>query len=185
MTSLDPFKSIHGRQLFLDKDGRLVVGGAGIVVNNDSGSPRFLGGSVPLALTAATVTLTAADHSGKTLLLDRAAGIVATLPAATGSGNKYRFVVKTVPTSNAHIVKVANVTDIIQGTAVVVSDNSAAVLGYAAGAADDTISLNGTTTGGLKIGDIIELEDTAAGMFVAYVRTNASGTEATPFSATV
>ena len=46
----------------------------------------------------ATKTVTIAE-AGTTFLLDRAAGIAISLPAATGSGNTYEFVVKTA--SNA------------------------------------------------------------------------------------
>jgi hypothetical protein len=70
------------------------------------------------------------------------------------------------------------------GTAYVVSDNAAAVLGYRTAADSDTITLNGTTTGGLK-GDIIRIVDVAANLFSVTVMSAATGTEATPFSATV
>jgi hypothetical protein len=70
------------------------------------------------------------------------------------------------------------------GRAFVVSDGSAAVLGYATAASSDTITLNGTTTGGI-IGDHIEIIDMIAGTFGVSVFTAATGSEATPFSATV
>jgi hypothetical protein len=135
---------------------------------------------------AATLAVTAAAHEGRTVLLDRAAGVTATLPAATGSGGKYRFVVKTVPTSNQHKVQVANASDIIQGTLPMLSDDAGApVKGYSAGASDDTISLNGTTTGGLQVGDWIEAEDIAANLWVVKGMLSGSGAEATPFSSAV
>jgi hypothetical protein len=66
------------------------------------------------------------------------------------------------------------------------SDGAAAVLGYMAVAAtSDTITLNGTTTGGVSIGDWVEIVDVASGVFAATGLTTSSGTEATPFSATV
>jgi len=51
----------------------------------------------------ATKALAAAD-SGKTIALDTAAGSVVTLPTATGSGNRFKFFVKTLATSNSHII---------------------------------------------------------------------------------
>ena len=106
-------------------------------------------------------------------------------PAATGSGWRARFVLGATVTSNSTVIKVANSTDAFVGFSQVVSDNAAAVLGYIASAGtDDTVTLNGTTTGGY-IGDIIEVEDIAAGTFLVQIAGKATGTEATPFSATV
>lgn len=124
-------------------------------------------------------------HKGKTMKFDTLAGSTLILPTSTGSGEKIRCQVTVVPTSNAHVAKVNNTTDIISGTVLTLSDNSAAVLGYSAGASDDTVSLNGTTTGGLKRGDYFELEDSIKGVWLFKGVTTSSGTEATPFSATV
>lgn len=140
--------------------------------------------TAPVNATSATLTVTQAAHAGRTVTLNRAAGITATLPAASGSGSVYEFVIGTTVTSNSTIIKVANSSDTMTGTAYVVSDNSAAVLGYRTGASDDTITLNGTTTGGLK-GDRIRLADVAANLYSVTVLSAATGTEATPFSATV
>ena len=46
-------------------------------------------------------------------------------------------------------------------------------------------SSNGTTTGGVAIGDFIELIDIATDKWLVFGHTTTSGTEATPFSATV
>jgi hypothetical protein len=70
------------------------------------------------------------------------------------------------------------------GRAFVISDGAAAVLGYATAASSDTITLDGTTTGGFA-GDVIEIIDAIAGTYLVTVLTKATGTEATPFSATV
>ena len=47
----------------------------------------------PLVLSAATITLDS-DDAGIPLVFTRAAGVVVTLPAATGTGNVYNFYVK-------------------------------------------------------------------------------------------
>lgn len=138
----------------------------------------------PIALTAATLALALATHAGATVVVDRAAGSTVTLPAATGSGAKFKLVVKTTITSNSLIVKVANATDVMTGTALFGQDAADTAVLFETAATDDTITLNGSTTGGIK-GDIIELEDLASGLWGVTVRGSATGTEATPFSATV
>lgn len=133
--------------------------------------------------TAATLAVTADSHDGQTVTLNRAAGIVATLPAATGSGKKYRFVVGTTFTGDG-IVKVANASDTMCGNAIIAQDSADTAVMFEAGATADTITFNGTTTGGLK-GAFIEVEDIAANLWWVHVVSAATGTEATPFSATV
>ena len=138
----------------------------------------------PVSVTGATLTCTKDVHAGRTTVISAVAGCAVTLPAATGTGSVYRFVIGSTITSNSTTIKVANATDVMTGRAFVVSDNTAAVLGFATAAASDTITLNGTTLGGLA-GDHIEIIDAIAGTFAVRVFTAATGTEATPFSATV
>ena len=138
----------------------------------------------PVSVTGATLTCTKEVHAGRTTVISAVAGCAVTLPAATGTGSVYRFVIGSTITSNSTTIKVANTTDVMTGRAFVVSDNTAAVLGFATAAASDTITLNGTTLGGLA-GDHIEIIDAITGTFAVRVFTAATGTEATPFSATV
>ena len=138
----------------------------------------------PVSITGATLTCTKEGHAGRTTVISAVAGCAVTLPAATGTGSVYRFIIGSTITSNSTTIKVANTTDVMTGRAFVVSDNTAAVLGFATAAASDTITLNGTTLGGLA-GDHIEIIDAIAGTFAVRVFTAATGTEATPFSATV
>ncbi len=135
----------------------------------------------PVVVTDSAVVATPAAYAGRTVLLDRAAGIAVTLPAATGSGVSYKFLVKTSITSNSTTIKVANATDVMQGLAVVLG---AAVAAFATGATADTITFNGSTTGGL-FGTQVELVDVAAGFWSVIVHATGSGTAATVFSATV
>lgn len=134
--------------------------------------------------TSSTLTVTAASHAGHTIVLTRAAGIAVTLPAATGTGNKYRFVIGATVTSNSTTIKAASASDAFCGNAYTVSDGSAAVLGYKVQSGDDTVTFNGTTTGGY-IGDEVIVTDIASGLFHVKVESASTGTEATPFSATV
>lgn len=134
--------------------------------------------------TAATLTVTQASHAGKTITLNRAAGIAVTLPAATGTGSIYRFFVGTTVTSNSTTIKVGTAAETMRGNAVVLQDGGDTLVGFEAGATADTITLNGTTTGGI-LGDFIELIDVASNLFYVRCLLSGTGTEATPFSATV
>src|SRR3990172_2184413 len=63
----------------------------------------------------ATGSITAAAHAGRTLLLGEVGGdalVTITLPAATGTGNRYVFMVSVVNTSN-YVIKVADASDTI------------------------------------------------------------------------
>lgn len=136
------------------------------------------------------LTMTQLAHAGKTILLDTAAGSTCTLPAATGSGLKYRFLVQVLATSNSHIIKVANATDTMQGVVAMADDTSANMQWFAAVAGtSDTITLNRTTTGSVTIGEYIEIEDVYVSSTVNRYQVTGTltntGTAATPFSATV
>ena len=135
-------------------------------------------------VTAATLALTQAEFSGDIITLNRAAGQAVTLPAAVGSGGNYRLFVGTTITSNTTTVKVANSTDTMAGVALVANDTDASASLFETASTTDTITLNGGTTGGIK-GCMIELIDVAAGLWFVRVTGAATGTEATPFSATV
>jgi hypothetical protein len=132
--------------------------------------------------TAATLAVTVAAHDGRIVTLNRAGGIAVTLPAATGSGARFRFIVGTTFTT-AGTIKVTG-DDTMAGNAIIAQDGGDTSVLFEAGATADTITLDGSTTGGLK-GAEVELIDIAADLwFVRYVSA-ATGTEATPFSATV
>jgi hypothetical protein len=133
----------------------------------------------------ATLTVTAALHADKVILLDTLAGSVCTLPAATGTGNVYRFMTSVIATSNSHIVQVANATDVMTGSLNVVDHADGTVTAFGTVAASDTITLNRTTTGSVKIGEYIEIRDVKAGFFSVFGTVTATGAEANPFSAAV
>lgn len=135
-------------------------------------------------LTAATLAVTLAAHDGKTITVNRAAGSTLTLPAAAGTGARLRIFVGTTITSNALIVQVANASDIMSGVVLIANDTDDSTSGFETAADTDTITMNGTTTGGVK-GDLIELEDVATNLWLVRVTGSASGSEATPFSAAV
>lgn len=127
-----------------------------------------------------SLTLTAASHNGKTILLDTAAGTTITLPAATGSGARFTFVVSVAATSNQHRINVvgndAFFGGIVQGND---SDNTTVMWPTAADA--DRINMDGTNTGGVK-GARYVIEDVATDSWSIIGWSDASATEATPFA---
>lgn len=151
-----------------------------------SGPVRSLAGfitgtdTVSASVTSATLAVTS-DYNGLIIPLNRAAGITATLPAATGSQAVYRFLIGTSVTSNDYIIQVADNTDIMAGYAAVGGTTGTV---FSTLATSDTITLNGSTKGGLA-GSYIELRDVAANQWVVSASLVGSGTPATPFSAAV
>ncbi len=108
-----------------------------------------------------------------------------TLPNATGSGSIYRFVVGAVNTSN-YVIKSNRGADVLKGQVINTNSGSAgAARGWYPAATDDTITLNGTTTGGSNVGDWVELIDAGANTWIVNGLTTGTGTVATPFSDTV
>jgi hypothetical protein len=167
--------SLHGKLIGLLANGSLST--KGLTRDRDA----------VVNVTTATLTLRPQLHAGKTLTLNRAAGITVTLPAAVGDGDEYEFVVGTTFTGNG-IVKVANATDTMVGSATLAQDAADTVVQFDHAAASDTITFNGTTTGGLIGATIkardIKLDGTTPKWFVE-VFSSATGAEVTPFSATV
>lgn len=145
----------------------------------------FISGSDSLVTaSAATLTVTAASHAGRTVLLSKADGVTATLPAATGTGNTYSFFVNTAVTSNNDVIKVADATDVMTGRAYMLQDGGDTIVAFETAADSDTISMNGSTTGGLK-GNVVVCQDVATNTWAVTCHLSGTGTEATPFSASV
>ena len=138
------------------------------------------GTGVNQSVTASTLAVTSV-YNGQTINLSRAAGIVVTLPAATGTNATYRFVVSTTVTSNSYKIQVANSTDVLNGN-LLVSGATGTTFGTVP--ASDTITMNGSTTGGLA-GSYVQITDVATGVFLVTGALIGSGTVATPFSAAV
>ena len=140
--------------------------------------------NVPVNATAATLTVTGNAHGGKVITLNRAAGITVTLPAASGTGAEYRFFVGTTCTSNNYIIQVADGTDVMSGVCLLAQDAADTAVMFETAADSDTITMNGSTKGGIK-GDFIHLIDVAADLWSVRIVGSGTGTEATPFSAAV
>lgn len=135
-------------------------------------------------VTDASIALTSDAHAGLTVVLNRAAGSAVTLPDASGTGAKYTLVIGTSVTSNTTTIKVGSAADSMIGHAFVASDGDDSALAFEIAQDEDTITLNGSTTGGIK-GDQIEITDIGQGEWLVKAVLSGTGTEATPFSATV
>jgi hypothetical protein len=136
--------------------------------------------------TASTLVVTEAAHSGRTILLDRAAGIAVTLPAAS-AGLEFTFIVKTTFTGAATIKSVTGA-DVMIGQALLGNNTDNAVVAWQslASSTNDTIDLFGTSnsTGGIE-GEVIKIRGLAANLWHVDITGDAAGTEATPFANTV
>jgi hypothetical protein len=123
--------------------------------------------------------LTAALHGNRVVYYDDADGVIS-LPAATGSGIKYKVVIKTQLTTGSIEGLTASAT-FLGGLGGVDADADTA-LAYDAVAGDNTIT-GGTATGG-QPGDWFEFVDIATNLYiVSGFVTQSGGSEATPFSA--
>ena len=145
--------------------------------------------------TAVGKTLTVANDAGKQIYYTSVSTATFTLPAVNTSspsdptdpnqsnnyGATYNFVLSTTVTGN-FIVKVANSSDTMVGTAILGSGTTALV--FSTATASDTITLSGTTTGGVG-GASVKATVIGANRYKVEVVSGATGAVATPFSATV
>jgi|SRR5581483_1394190 len=179
-------RTVIGGEIDIVTGGKLKINGTDLTsavnaVANDAA--RYVGAG-------STKTLTAANNK-QVIFLDTATGSTVTLPAASGSGNRFRFVVTVKAASNSHVIQVANGSDFMIGSIHGISDDPATVKGWIAANSgtvstnSDTITLNRSTTGSVSVGEIIEVEDIAANTWLVTGAITQSGTEATPFSAAV
>lgn len=141
--------------------------------------------SAPVAA-GATLTLTQLLHDGRTIAWDTAAGSIVTLPAATGTGMKFRFIVTVLATSNGHEVKTVGTDEFVGSILNIDVDTSDATIAFAAQAADDfdRCLLNRTTSGLATPGDWVEVEDIVTGSWMISGTVVATGTVITPFIST-
>lgn len=132
---------------------------------------------------AGTLALTVATHANKIVNFNDADGAI-TLPNATGSGVFFEVRIGTAATSMT-ITVTPSTDEEFEGGLVGVDDDADAAYAWKAEDNDDTISLNGTSTGG-KVGDWFRFTDMATGIWrVEGFITQSGGSEATPFSAAI
>lgn len=136
----------------------------------------------PITITASATLDRDVHANGAVVNLSAAAGLTVTLPASSGKGDTYELFVVTTVTSNSYIIQVANATDIMQGVIHLTTDIAGSSL--PAASTTDTITMNGSTTGGVK-GSWIRLKDVSSGVWQLDGGLVCTGTEETPFSAAV
>ena len=130
--------------------------------------------------TAASLTVTRALHSGKIITLNLATGIALALPNATGTGAFYTFVNMTALSGSGHVFTRGVTADAMVGICAI-GKGAGTSTTFLTASNSNTVTLNGTTTGGLG-GDYIELVDIALNQWFINLTLWGSGTLATPFS---
>ena len=129
---------------------------------------------------AFTLTLDKNSH-GASIVNCTGTYCVVTLPASSGDGSRFRVRVGTTATSS-FVIQVANATDVMQGTLIIATDIAGVTINTTA--TSDTITMSGSTTGGVA-GSFVELIDVASGFWQVSGGLISTGSEATPFSAAV
>lgn len=155
-----------------------------VVRKTQANFSEVYGGSVIFSSYVAagsTLALTSASNR-KTVKLDTATGSVVTLPAATGSGAVYMFLVTVLATTNSHVISAAG-TDVMIGLALIANVSSGnATLLFAAQSTSNTLTLNRTATGSVSKGEWVTVEDVASGVWEVKAFFTANTTALTPFS---
>ena len=165
-----------------------------------SGPVRSLAGFISSGVsnsvtTAVGATLNVANYAGKQIYYTSTAAATFTLPAVISTspsdptdpnqsnnyGATFEFVLSTTVTGN-FVVQVANASDTMVGTAILGSGTTALV--FSTLTASDTITLSGTTTGGVG-GASVKATVVGANRYKVEVVSGATGAVATPFSAAV
>jgi len=148
-----------------------------------------------------TVALTVATHAGRIVHNDAAGAVTYTLPAVNATADSgisgpgpsldnlsnvgaTFTIINSITKTGDLIVQVANSTDVMSGGAFYIDDTSDNVVGFETVAASDTITLNGSTTGGVTYAKIV-CTVLGTGLWSVSVHTGCTGSPATCFSAAV
>lgn len=149
--------------------------------NIDSLLPTTIPNAVVNLSGAGPYTMTAAANGNRTMLLNNTAGLTVNLPNATGSGYSYNFFVAATAATGNYVVQRGTTADVMSG--VCITGKSTVTSDWLTASNSNTITLNGTTQGGI-LGDYIDLKDVATNQWQLKMVTSSSGTIATPFSNT-
>ena len=171
----------------LTASGTLAVTGASTLTGAVSAPGGVVSGGAIAAL-GDTLTATQALHANRVVAFGKTDGTEITLPAATGTGDIYTFVIAVAATSSANQIKVANATDVMNGSLNIQADDDADGTSkiWMAEVGDDTMSFAGAATSGGIVGGWIQCIDYAAGFWSCVAFTISSGgSEATCFTASV
>lgn len=142
------FKDLDGNEVAQRPEVVQFVNGA-TVSTDDQGTLKVgIGGADTVEVVTATNVITAIEN-GKTFFLAAAAGFETTLPAVA-AGLRFKFIVKTAPTSNGYTIT-GSPADSIFGT-VACSGAEATINGVTASAADNVILVHNQAA----VGDFVE-----------------------------
>ena len=160
----------------------------GTLVYNDAGTLRYItaGNTAPVTASGTTLTASPSLHAGRTVLLTNVAGCAVTLPAATGSGAKYRFVRGAALTSGSDVISAA-ASELFAGFSITEDSGDttpADATIFATVNASTNTWTNAFSAGGGEIGDFFECEDIATDRWSVkgWIQAVLDST-ATPFSA--
>ena len=148
-----------------------------------------------------STSLTVATHAGRIVHNDAAGAVTYTLPAVNATADSAVAgpgpdinnlnnvgatftIINSITKTGDLVVQVANSTDVMSGGAFYIDDTSDNVVGFETVATSDTITLNGTDTGGVTYAKIV-CTVLGTGLWSVSVHTGCTGTPATCFSAAV
>jgi len=149
-----------------------------------------------------STSLTVATHAGRIVHNNAAGAVTYTLPAVNATADSgiagpgpsldnlsnvgaTFTIISSITKTGSLIVQVANSTDVMTGMATMVdTDTTDNMEGFMTVAASDTITLNGTTSGGITHATIV-CTVLATGLWSVSVHTGNTSSPATPFSAAV
>ena len=158
--------------------GLVQTGGSGVSCSSPVKTWPTCRGSV--TTTDATYTLTEAQ-SGTTLYINKDDGCDVTLPAAT-AGLRYRIVQQLDFSSDTITVTTASTADIYTGDLRNYKEGTGLAIFKPNGSSNYIITLDGTTTGGVKGGGVIDLIAVSGSEWHVSGLVQGSGSVATPFS---
>jgi hypothetical protein len=149
-------------------------------------------GDIVVSITAATESLTKAEHAGRIVTLDKVDGIDLILPEATGSGDVYKIVVGTALTSDTITITAADTTNcdyVGHATGIDLDDSTVAYpFNSIQATGNDIYTMNMTDTGGINIGtDWVSFTDIKTDLWLVdgHYMVPTGSNPATPFSSTV
>ena len=148
-----------------------------------------------------SISLTVASHAGRIVHNNAAGAVTYTLPAINANsdsavagpgadlnnlsniGATFEIFASVTKTGNL-VVQVANANDVMVGGAKFIDDTSDNMVGFETASTSDTITLNGSTTGGVTFSKIT-CTAISSTQWKVDVESGCTGSPATPFSAAV
>jgi hypothetical protein len=186
MAAISKTPSGSYRGVFTSQPMDAVVDAVNNLQGNGTAGPvaaSSITGLKPTAAAAATAAITSAQ-AGTTIVLGRAAGVTATLPAATGSGNEYTFTIGVTATSAAYKILAASSSDNLVGFLTGETGGTAKCFVSVAATANHSLQMPfaGTQPSGGFEGDWFTFRDVAANTWHVSGCYQAGTTPTTPFS---